>query len=147
MAASVRTETAKAGTALTGPWARRGLLLVTAIAAVTLANAAGNVLPVKGLDVELALLVEVMIYLKATVALVAFGLLWWRLGQPIGHLALTGALGLVAIFSAAPVMISNGTLIMATSVVFHAALFLGAYMALNDDAAFSLPGRGSRPEG
>jgi hypothetical protein len=131
-----------------GPLRERNLRRCALAAAVVVSAIAARVgvyaLPVQGLDPELAGLVGVMVAFKAIIAMAAAALLWWRLGEPIAPASFALGLAVVAVLAAAPVMIAQGTLLLVTSVAFHAALLAAALLALADSRALGHLGRQGR---
>ena len=101
------------------PWIRR---LILTLAVLTSAIVASTVVPqgaVAALEPELRDVLRAMALIKAGIIALAFGVLWWRFGQPIRvPLASLYIVGLAAL-AAIPVVVWQLTFLAPASAAFH----------------------------
>lgn len=111
---------------------RRAILL----AAVLLAAAAAALLaaprPALLADPDLAFLLRGMGAIKAAIAVLVIGLVWWRAGDLVSDGRFLAYAALCAVLAAVSVLVLQLAVLIATSVVFHAALLALGLLALGD---------------
>lgn len=113
----------------------RRWLLLTCLAAGTLAVWVGNPSDYLRADPEWAFLMRGMAGIKATLILAALGLLWWRLKHPISHpIAMAYVIG-AGLASGATVLIWQLSFIPLAAIAFHAGEFVLLVAAWRDKGA------------
>ena len=89
-------------------------------------------------DVDLARLLRFMALIKAALAVLAGGLVWWRLRLAASPRLATAYIGALALMAAGPGLIWSMTHMIAGAILFHAGLL--AFLALGwTDGAGPLP--------
>ena len=112
-------------------------LIATAILAVAAGLAIGHQPAAHGAaptDADLARLLRFMALIKAALAVLAVGLVYWRLRHPASPRLATAYVGALALMAAGPGLIWSMTHIIAGAVLFHAGLLGFLALGWTDDA-------------
>ena len=116
-----------------GTLARRRIVLALAVLLAAGAAAVfGQARPGLLADPDLAFLLRGMGAIKASIALAAIGLVWWRAGDVVAAPRFLAYVTACAVLAAVSVLVLKLAVLIATSVVFHATLLVPGLLALGD---------------
>lgn len=142
--ASLPTRSTTLRPSLTAPTWRRAALVAVVLGAVASASLAVEALPRRVFEPDLARVVQLMALLKGAIAGLVVALVAWRAGSEIAPRTYGAALAVVAPMVAAPILVSQGTLLGVSSLLFQASLVALAVLAWHEHRTATAAARGSR---
>jgi len=115
------------------PACLRAAVILVCLAAMSLAATFGTPSTLLHDDPELAHLLRGMGLIKATIALAAMAVTWWRFGRPVSRVAAGGYVVGLGLMTGATVSIWELSSLLPAAVLFHAGLFTSLWVALRND--------------